>query len=183
MNKNFGTSLKQGDRGEAKVEDFFNYLQSVGNIKGWTKTPHYLYEHLGIDAENDYVIWNSNRGTKGIEVKTLAGTKWTGEACDTGVIEIWKDDAKTKRAGWWKSVEIGHLNFLFFVNEFTDCVYVFDALKLKTHYENGNPYLTRCKDPNQANNYGYISFFGWENADQGWLFTIKKEEGKWIKVK
>ena len=182
MNKNFNTSLTQGERGGAKCEDFFDYLKGANSIKDWCRTPHYLYDHLGIDAENDYVFWMKTQ-TKGAEVKTLAGVRFDGTPCSTGVIEFWKDDAKTKRAGWWKSVEKNHLNFIFFVNEFTDKVYVFDALTLKNYLDNSNPYLTRCKDPQQANNYGWIAFFNWEDEKQGWLFTITKEENKWIKTK
>ena len=58
--KNFKTSLKQGDRGEKKAEGLFDWCKARGTIQDYAKTPHYIYQHLGLDGENDYILWNKN---------------------------------------------------------------------------------------------------------------------------
>ena len=172
-NKDFSSSLSSGDKGEAYCMDLFDVWKNIGKLKDWTKVPHYVYEHLKIDGENDFVWWLPNRKTLGIESKDLAGGK-NGRGYSTGVIEVWKDNEKTLRAGWWKATELGILDYLFFVNEFDKTIYVFKTKELKGWIEVANPPLGRCNDGNQ-NDKGWITKFGWKDKDKGFFKAFKKE--------
>ena len=179
-NKDFSSSLSSGDKGEAYCMDLFDVWKNIGKLKDWTKVPHYVYEHLKIDGENDFVWWLPNRKTLGIESKDLAGGK-NGRGYSTGVIEVWKDNEKTLRAGWWKATELGILDYLFFVNEFDKTIYVFKTKELKGWIEVANPPLGRCNDGNQ-NDKGWITKFGWKDKDKGFFKAFKKENDEWITV-
>ena len=180
-NKDFWSSLSSGDKGEAYCMDLFDHMKNTRHLRDWTKVPHFVYSHLKIDGENDFV-WELSRGiTKGVEAKDLAGGK-NGRAYPTGVIEVWKDNEKTLRAGWWKATELGILDYLFFVNEFDKTIYVFKTKELKGWIEKTNPYLTRCDDGNK-NDKGWITKFGWKDKDKGFLNAFKKENGTWTNVK
>jgi len=179
-NKNFNTSLKQGDRGERKAETLFDWCKARGTIQDYAKTPHYIYEHLGLDGENDYILWNKNRSTTGVEVKTLSGASAKGYAYDTMVIEEWKDNYGSVRAGWWRATEAGHLDYLIFVNEHTDKLYWFKTQILKDYIEKSNLRKTSCRDGN-IHNKGQIVRIGWECEEAGWSLTFwKDDEDKWV---
>lgn len=179
-NKSFWTSLEVGDDGEEYCIDLFNVWKKSGKLKDWTKVPHFVYQHLGIDGENDFVWELPNRKTLGAETKSLAGGK-NGRGYPTGVIEVWKDNEKTLRAGWWKATELGILNYLFFVNRFDNTIYVFETKELKNWIQKDNPYLTRCDDGNK-NDKGWITKFGWKDKDKGFFKAFKKENDTWTIV-
>jgi len=180
--KNFKTSLKQGDRGEKKAEGLFEWCKDRGTIQDYAKTPHYIYQHLGLDGENDYILWNKNRSTTGVEVKTLSGCNQQKTfGYDTMVIEEWKDNYGSVRAGWWIATEAGHLDYLIFVNEWTDKLYWFKTTTLKNYIEENNLRKTSCNDGN-INNKGQIVRIGWECVEAGWCLTFWKDGDNW-KVK
>lgn len=179
-NKDFWSSLSSGDKGEAYCMDLFNVWKNSGKLKDWNKVSHYVYQHLGIDGENDFVWELPNRKTLGAETKDLAGGK-NGKGYSTGVIEVWKDNDKKIRAGWWKATELGILDYLFFVNEFDKTIYVFKSRELKDWIEKNNPPLGRCNDGNKDDK-GWITKFGWKDKDKGFFKAFKKENDEWIIV-
>tara|TARA_R100001463_G_scaffold70451_1_gene124101 strand:+ start:2793 stop:3362 length:570 start_codon:yes stop_codon:yes gene_type:complete len=178
--KNFYTSLKQGDRGERRAEELFDHLKDRKQLLDWAKTPHYIYEHLGLDGENDYIFWNKNRSTTGLEVKTLSGASPTGYGYSTMVVEEWKDNRGTVRAGWWTATEAGHLNYIIFVNEHTNKLYWFKTVILKDYIQSKNLYKTSCRDGN-VHNKGQIVKIPWECEEAGWCLTFwKNEQDEWM---
>ncbi len=178
--KNFHTSLKQGDRGERRAEELFDWLKGRKHLMDWAKTPHYIYEHLGLDGENDYIFWNKNRSTTGLEVKTLSGcNQQKTYGYDTMVVEEWKDNYGKVRAGWWIATEAGHLNYIIFVNEYTNKLYWFKTSILKDYISSRNLYKTSCNDGN-VHNKGQIVKIPWECKEAGWWMTFWKEGDDWM---
>jgi hypothetical protein len=176
---NWFDSLLVGNEGEKVAEDLFDFIKNKKQIKDWTRTPHYTFEHHGLDYEYDY-LFVIDKKRKGIEVKCLAGEDDDGIRYASAVIEVWKDNDRTVRPGWWKSQEAGVLNFVYIVNRRDRKIYCFSSTVLynwinsQTHL-----FLTRCRNKNTSNK-GWITLFKWEDEAAGWRGTWTKEEDGWI---
>jgi len=190
--KNFKSDNKIGQEGQNTLEDFFSSLKDRGVITGFCNTEHFVFLHLGLDYECDYVLWKKapNRWsppqTWGAECKSVAGSgkdKRTGELIvyDTTVIEAWQDDAKTKRPGWYKAAKEGKLDYIYIENRYQGRIYCYDAKELLDFVDNTlqDWNLTRCWQ--SGDDRGWIFRFGWMSKQHGFKSYFHKVNGRWAK--
>jgi len=175
----FNKDEKIGQIGQKVVEEYFNFMKRKGAIKDWCETKHFIFQHLGLNYETDYVLWTRKGTTAGSEVKCLAGTKWvkkegkwSEQPLDTHCIEAWQDDAKTRRPGWIKAAKSNKLRWIFIYNRWQKKVYRYDAHIFYNKFLEAEPslHLVRCKQKKQ-DNQGWIFLFNMEDKDWGFKDT------------
>jgi hypothetical protein len=150
MSRTFHTDLDLGKQAEREMFVILAKREDITGIKmtDWTK--------VGYD-----ISYQLADGTvKNMEVKSLAG------GYPTGVVEVWCDDAKTKRPHW------GEADVIAFKNRKEDKWYVYDALEVVNYLATvPDSSLTRanngCKDDS-----GFIVKFKWANGMPGYLGSI-----------
>ena len=175
-------SLLIGNEGEKAAEDLFEFIKNKQLIEDWTRTPHYVFRKNKLNYEYDYIFSFKNKPDedKGIEVKCLAGEDDDGIRYASAVIEVWKDDDRTVRPGWWRSQEAGMLNYVYIVNRRDRKIYCFSSTALYNWIKSQGTslFLTKCNNKNTSNK-GFITLFKWEDKSAGWRGTWTKEEGGW----
>lgn len=176
--QDFTDSLEKGNLGERIVAAYFSRSVKVGALKSYKKISHLEFPNRAETGEHDFQLELPNGRFKAAEVKTLEGSEVrivNGEELTcryrTGVIEVWQNDAKTVRPGWWKSTEAGELDAIYFVNLFDKAVYVFNSKKLLSFLQETIPTLSRCKNGNN-NAPGWISLIGWTDKQAGFLYSF-----------
>jgi hypothetical protein len=176
--QDFTDSLEKGNLGERIVAAHFSRSVKVGALKSYKKISHLEFPNRAVSGEHDFQLERPNGSFKAAEVKTLEGSEVrivNGEELTcryrTGVIEVWQDDKKTNRPGWWKSTEAGELDAIYFVNLFDRTVYVFNSKKLLSFLQRTLPPLTICNDGNN-NAPGWIALIGWTDKQAGFLYSF-----------
>lgn len=177
--QDFTDSLEKGNLGERIVAAYFSRSVKSGSLKSYKKISHLGFPNRAVTGEHDFQLELTDGSFRAAEVKTLEGMQII-ESClggkiksryATGVIEVWQNDAKTNRPGWWKSTEAGELDAIYFVNLFDEKVYVFNSKKLLSFLKKTNPTLSRCKDGNN-NAPGWIALIGWTDKQAGFLYSF-----------
>lgn len=166
----FTDSLNKGNLGERIVAAYFSRSVKAGSLKSYKKISHLEFPNRAVTGEHDFQLELPNGSFKAAEVKTLEGGKGSYRY-KTGVIEVWQNDAKTVRPGWWKSTEAGELDAIYFVNLFDRTVYVFNSKKLLSFLQKTIPPLTICNDGNN-NAPGWIAKFEWKNEGAGFSHSF-----------
>jgi len=143
--------------GEEAERDFANML------KRKMKTLKYVqkvdYKKFPYDLR---VTFESEMGDvdKTVEVKSLAG------GYPTGVVEVWADDAQTKRPHWHHE----DVDIIAFRNESTDTWYMYDAQRVIEYLQDYTGPMTRCRNGNN-DNPGWIAKFIW-NEMSGFIMSF-----------
>lgn len=166
----FTDSNKKGLYGEKICAAYFSRSVKAGNLKSYKKISHLEFPNRAVSGEHDFQLELPNGSFRSAEIKTLEGGKGSYRY-KTGVIEVWQNDAKTVRPGWWKSTEAGELDAIYFVNLFDKTVYVFNSKKLLSFLQKTNLPLTICNDGNN-NAPGWIAKFEWTNKVAGFLYSF-----------
>ena len=176
--QDFTDSLNKGNLGEEVVAAYFSRSVKTGSLKSYKKISHLGFPNRAVTGEHDFQLELTDGSFRAAEVKTLQGSCikiHNGEeiTCrySTGVIEVWQNDAKTNRPGWWKSTEAGELDAIYFVNLFDRTVYVFNSKKLLSFLQRTNPTLTICNDGNN-DAPGWIALIGWTDKQAGFLYSF-----------
>lgn len=149
--RTFQTDL---DLGKAAEREMFKILAARDNViaikfTDWTK--------VGYDIS--YML--EGNIVRNMEVKSLAG------GYPTGVVEVWTDNAKTRRPHW------ADADIIAFKDRSQNKFFVYDAKEVIRYLETiPDNNLTRanngCKDDS-----GWIVKFKWENGMPGFLGTVK----------
>lgn len=169
-------SFPKGESGQKVCEELFEWLISKDKIIDYKRTEH--TEYKGLSYERDYVWTLVDNTTVGVEVKSIAG-EWNGKPCDTLVIELYQNFARTKRPGWWRAVDADELAFVFIVNRLENKIYMFHAPKLQSWIDDeetkGTLQMTMCGDGNEDNN-GYLAKVPWKSKAAGFMkvYPFKK---------
>ena len=162
MTKDFYDSLKLGNIGE---KNFEAWMTQHPQVKQFKKLNH-INDFLDKDFEYDYLIEDHHGRTLTVEIKCLAGAK-DKRAYTNAVIEVWKDDKKTKRPGWFKASEANALNYLIFFNRHNSTFYIYNATELY-RWAKKQQVFTFANNGNK-DNPGWIAMLSWEEYGAGYL--------------
>ena len=148
--RDFHSDLDLGKQAEREMFVILAGREQVTALKmtDWTK--------VGYD-----IAYQVAGESKGMEVKSLGG----GYA--TGVVEVWADDAKTKRPHW------GDADVIAFKDRKQNKWFIYDVAEVTKHLAAVPDHkLTRanngCKDDS-----GWIVKFKWANGMPGYLGSIE----------
>jgi len=147
----FNNDLVLGEKAEMEMRRLFLSRSDVSRCAkvDWRK--------YGFDLA---VKFNNGKIRK-FEIKSLAG------GYNTGVVEVWADDNKTRRPHWWDSCD-----YILFKDRSTNTWFMYKR-ELFVNWLLSQTNLTRanngCKDDS-----GWIVKFKWENSP-GFLHKFKGE--------
>lgn len=188
--KNFNTDNAIGRETQTKIENFFDFMKQKKLITEWCNTEHFIFKHLGLDFECDYVLWSKidwTEKTWGAEAKSVAGCGKGRDgktfAYSSTVLEAWQDDAKTKRPGWWKTAAEDKLDYIYIENRYEEVIYCYDARVMYAWcQENLQDWmLTRCWQ--KGDDKGWIFKFDWMSKAHGFRAKYRQTEDGWEKIK
>jgi len=155
-NRNFSIDLDLGEVAEKKLAKVLqNRLKGVKAIQKMDhkKAPYDLL--ITIEREDGTTF------DRTIEVKSLEGRY------DTGVVEIWADDAKTKRPHWFSD----KVDIVVFQDRSRDKWFFYDAQSVIKHLTNWSGRLTRAANPCEDDS-GWLAKFYWNPNDNLGPFAI-----------
>jgi len=165
---NFADSLQIGERAEKELALIFKKRMS-----GFIDIKKVDYKKYGFDLFFRFVKDGIVRADT-IEVKDLAG------GYQTGVVEVWADDRKTRRPHWWK---MGNCNYIFFKDSSRNLWFMYEADKVIKFLENYKGFMFRAGNGNKDDS-GWLAKFYWDPNNlpphhnpefvmDGWLMTFK----------
>ncbi len=171
IQNNFWDSVKIGEEAERELARIMK--SKMSGLKDITKVD---YKTHGFDLFVEYVKDDVSYG-KAMEVKSLAG------GYDTGVVEIWADDNKTRRPHWWK---MGGCDYIFFKNEKKNLWFMYNTEEVIKFLQNYTAYQFRAYNGNKDDS-GWLAKFYWDptnlpanhNPDyvmDGWCMTFPGEK-------
>jgi hypothetical protein len=138
--RNFHSDLKIGEEAEKEFAKSLLKDEQVSEVfkVDWSTHPY------------DLEVILKNGQTKTFEVKVLAG------GYNTGVVEVWADDAKSKRPHWWSE----DTNFVVFKNASTNTWYMYKAKDVIAWLKAYDSPLVRANN-GCADDSGWLAKFYW----------------------
>lgn len=163
--KDFNSSLSVGDAGEAAFKSFCLASKGVTNC---IKMNYVRFDY-------DFLILLDNKSYKTAEIKSLAGGSG-GRRYNTFVVEVWADNAQTRRPHWWADAASGKLDLIVFISRFDKIAYFFNP-QILVEKLSGVTEFCRAADGNQDDS-GWIVKVEWESSDLG--FKYKRDFSKYL---
>ena len=165
---NFYDSMELGDKAEKELAQLFK-----SKMPGFVSVDKVDYKTHGFDLALTF-IRDGIKFTKACEVKDLAG------GYDTGVVEVWANDNKTRRPHWWK---MGGCDYIFFKDESRNLWFMYNANEVIKFLENYTGYQFRAYNGNEDDS-GWLAKFYWDRTNlpknhnnqyvmDGWIATFK----------
>jgi hypothetical protein len=170
---NFHSSNDIGSKSENQFkQEYLLPWMEAGHIDKVWHVPHTEFRKRGYKYDWDFVVKIDVLGAceqRNIEMKSLAG------GYPTGVVEKWKYDDRTGRAGWYLATEKGLLDYVIVHDRSVNKFYLFDAQLLKQHVDNTSQWEERqCYDKN-TDAMGWVVKFRWTDKDAGYICTLDPE--------
>ena len=148
--RTFHTDLSLGQQAEREM---FAYLATRDNVVAVEMTD---YREVGYD-----IRYRLDTGeVLGMEVKSLAG------GYPTGCVEVWTDDAKTKRPHWADADIIG------FKDRSTATWHLYYADEVLDYLETVPDYRLRRANNGCVDDSGWIVLFKWEGGMPGYITSF-----------
>lgn len=154
--RNFSIDLSLGEKAERECAHLLK--KNLKKCIAIQKVDHKRFPFdLRITIERD----DGTTFDKCIEVKSLEGRH------DTGVVEVWSDDQKTKRPHWFSE----QTDIIVFQDRSRNKWFFYDAQRVISHLSTYPGTLTRAKN-DCADDSGWIAKFYWNPNDATGPFVI-----------
>lgn len=157
IQNDFWDSVIIGERAERELARIFR-----SKMKNFISVEKVDYKLEGFDLLLKLKVKDEVKEAR-IEVKDLAG------GYDTGVVEVWADDNKTKRPHWW---HMGSCDYIFFKDSSRNMWFQYDADKMINFLENYYGGLTRARNQNKDDS-GWLAKFYWDPNQNAYHKSFK----------